>query len=202
MPPSSSRRGLLSDTKRDHHSSGSSRAAGPSTSSLPSATPQRKSNKRDRDAGEYGESSTTSGDLPDYEPPSFPLDARARKALSELSSNQDTAGYASQLAASLDKLSDGVRDINDAYTERRTKLRNHQSRRRAAASGTQQQPEEEDEDAAADGEKKAPERAEEKAVMFLKDEVPGLSEQIEAAVREVIDMQTALEDGQTALRDA
>ncbi|KAJ1338353.1 E3 SUMO-protein ligase NSE2 [Microdochium nivale] len=209
MPSNSSRRGLLSDS---HRNSGS--AAGPSASS---STPRRSGNiKRQHQDIPEGFSAATAarggggGELPDYEPPSFPLDAKARKALAELSANQDTAGYTKHLTASLEKLSEGVRDINDAYTERRTKLRNHQSRREAAAGGSgnthqqQQQQDEDDVDAlAADGpEKKGPERAEEKAVLFLKGEVPALSEQIEAAVRGVIDMQATLEDGQTALRDA
>lgn len=216
MPPSS-RRGLLSDARNNNNGASTSSSSshrnrssgggggGAASSSTSSATQQRKPSKRDH-------SSHGPADLPDYEAPAFPLDQGARLALTELASaNRDSGRYARQLAASLKELNESVRDINDAYTERRTRLRSHQSRRRAGAGGQQQQQqqdeEEEDGAAAAQGEnggreKRGPERAEEKAVMILKAEVPQLSEQIEAAVREVIDMQVVLEDGQTALRDA
>ncbi|RYP10048.1 hypothetical protein DL764_000906 [Monosporascus ibericus] len=122
-------------------------------------------------------------ELPAYEPPSFPLDAKARKALAELSTNRDTEKYAEHIEKSLRLLSDSVRDINDRYTERKNYIKGRQQKR---GEGTQ---------------KTDRDRAEEKAALALKEDVPQLTEECESAVRRVIDLQIELEDGKTALRE-
>ncbi|RYP53159.1 hypothetical protein DL768_001833 [Monosporascus sp. mg162] len=122
-------------------------------------------------------------ELPPYEPPSFPLDTKARKALAELSTNRDTEKYAEHIEKSLRLLSDSVRDINDRYTERKNYIKGRQQKR---GEGTQ---------------KTDRDRAEEKAALALKEEVPQLTEECESAVRRVIDLQVELEDGKNALRE-
>ncbi|RYP12060.1 hypothetical protein DL767_011498 [Monosporascus sp. MG133] len=122
-------------------------------------------------------------ELPAYEPPSFPLDTKARKALAELSTNRDTEKYAEHIEKSLRLLSDSVRDINDRYTERKNYIKGRQQKR---GEGTQ---------------KTDRDRAEEKAALALKEEVPQLTEECESAVRRVIDLQVELEDGKNALRE-
>ncbi|KAI1079930.1 zinc-finger of the MIZ type in Nse subunit-domain-containing protein [Whalleya microplaca] len=122
-------------------------------------------------------------ELPDYEPPSCPLNTTARRALAELSTNQDTRKYEAQLKQSLKLLGDSVRDINDTYTDRKETLKRLQEKR------------------GEDGEKNDRERAVEKAVLALRADVPQVTEKCDQAVREVIDLTIELEDGRAALQE-
>ncbi|OTA83798.1 hypothetical protein M434DRAFT_83655 [Hypoxylon sp. CO27-5] len=122
-------------------------------------------------------------ELPDYEPLSTPLSAEASRALSQLSTNKDTRKYEEQLNKSIELLSASVRDLNDKYSERKDSLKRLQEKR------------------GANGEKNDRERAEEKAVLALKNDVPRLTDECDLAVRSVIDLKVELEDGKAALRD-
>lgn len=144
---------------------------------------------RPRDRGRASTASSSSRtnppvELPEYEPLSCPVDAKSRRALEELASNrQDTTKYAEQLSKCLKLLSDSVRDTNDALVERRSNLKGLRERRGAAA------------------DKDERERAAERAVARLQGEVPDLTKQSEAGVRQVIDWQVELADTRTALEE-
>lgn len=128
-------------------------------------------------------------ELPDYEPPSFALDKDGRKALEDLSTNRDANLYADHIQQSLKLLSDSVRDINDRYSERKNTLKARQERRRG-----------ENRDGAPAA-KTDRERAEEDAVLALRELVPPLTDECELSVREIIDLQIELEDGKSALQE-
>ena len=128
-------------------------------------------------------------ELPDYEPPCFALDKDGRKALEDLSTNRDANVYADHIQKSLKLLSDSVRDINDCYNERKNNLKARQERRRG---------EDRDGPHAAKTDR---ERAEEDAVLALRELVPPLTDECELSVREIIDLQIELEDGKSALQE-
>lgn len=121
--------------------------------------------------------------MPDYEPPSCPLNIESIRELTRLANNKETRKYEEQLKRSLELLGDSVRDINDRYIARKETLKSLQERR------------------GADGEKSDRERALEKSVLMLKEEVPQLSEACDHAVRSVIDLKIELEDYSTALKE-
>ncbi|KAI1458676.1 zinc-finger of the MIZ type in Nse subunit-domain-containing protein [Annulohypoxylon moriforme] len=120
--------------------------------------------------------------LPDYEPLSRPLHASAIRELTQLSSGKDTRAYEAHLKKSVELLSATVRDINDRYAERQNSLKRLQEKR--AENG---------------GEKNDRERAEEKAVLALRNEVPALTAECDTAVRSAIDMMVEVEDGNASL---
>lgn len=122
-------------------------------------------------------------ELPDYEPPTFPLNVEYRCKLSQLSSNRDTRKYEEQLNKSIELLSDSVRDLNDKYAERKSVLQRLREKRGEG------------------GEKTDRERAEEKAVLMLKSTVPQLTDECDHAVRSVIDLKIELEDSGKALKE-
>lgn len=140
----------------------------------------------DRHRGRQGTASssrthhTQTPELPEYEPPSFPLNKDARKALTDLSTNRDSQKYAEHIQKSLKLLSDSVRDINDKYTERKTYVKERQEKRAEGAEKTDR------------------DKAEEKAAIALKEEVPQLTDECESAVRSVIDLKIELEDSKSA----
>ncbi|KAI0477411.1 hypothetical protein GGR56DRAFT_637199 [Xylariaceae sp. FL0804] len=122
-------------------------------------------------------------DLPDYEPPSCPLDGAALRGLAELHSKQSTQNYEVQLKTSIKRLTHSVRDINDLYAKRRGDLKRLQERR--AQSGL---------------EKNDREYAEESAVSTLRDQVPALTEECNETIQRVIDLRVELEDGRLAVQ--
>ncbi|ORY61235.1 zinc-finger of the MIZ type in Nse subunit-domain-containing protein [Pseudomassariella vexata] len=126
-------------------------------------------------------------ELPEYEPPSCPLDAKSRQALAELSNDQDTRKYSDHIAKSLEFLKKSVGAINDRYADRKDDLQKVQSKRR-----------EKGDDA---GEKTDQERALEEAVAALRAEVPELTTNSDMAVRELIDWQGDLQDGKSAMEE-
>ncbi|KAI0847311.1 zinc-finger of the MIZ type in Nse subunit-domain-containing protein [Daldinia vernicosa] len=121
-------------------------------------------------------------ELPDYEPLACPLSAEAIRALTQLSTSKDTRKYEEQLNKSIELLSASVRDINDKYEERKESLKSLQEKR------------------AGRDEKNDRERAEEKAVLALKNDVPMLTNECNLAVQSVIDLKIELEDSNLALR--
>ncbi|KAH8164607.1 hypothetical protein CIB48_g3642 [Xylaria polymorpha] len=128
--------------------------------------------------------------LPDYEPPSFPLDAASRRALAELSNNTDTRIYEEQLKQSITLLTNNVRDINDRHVKRKDELAKLKKQQRSQSEG--------------DGENDEPrkrQRAEEAAVARLREAVPTLTAECESAVRDVIDLRVELQDGRSAIHE-
>lgn len=128
--------------------------------------------------------------LPDYEPPSFPLNNASRRALAELAKTTDTRVYEEQLKQSITLLTNNVRDINDRYVKRKQELGNLKKQYRS-------QSEEEAEDT--DARKRA--RTEEAAIGRLREVVPALTAECESAIRNVIDLRVELEDGRKAILD-
>ncbi|CAJ2505480.1 Uu.00g128740.m01.CDS01 [Anthostomella pinea] len=122
--------------------------------------------------------------LPEYEPPSCPLNTEARRALAELSRNQDTRKYEDELNKSISLLTSSVGNINDRYSTRKGSLRRMQEKREQSQA-----------------EKNEREWAEEKAVLALRVDVPQLTDECDRAVRDVIDLRIELEDGKQALKD-
>ncbi|KAI1476185.1 zinc-finger of the MIZ type in Nse subunit-domain-containing protein [Daldinia eschscholtzii] len=121
-------------------------------------------------------------ELPDYEPLACPLSAEAIRDLTKLSTSKDTRKYEEQLNKSIELLSASVRDLNDKYEERKESLKALQEKRAGREEKTDR------------------ERAEEKAVLALKNEVPTLTNECNLAVQSVIDLKIELEDSNTALR--
>ncbi|KAI1112244.1 zinc-finger of the MIZ type in Nse subunit-domain-containing protein [Nemania sp. NC0429] len=128
--------------------------------------------------------------LPDYEPPSFPLNDASRRALAELAKNTDTRVYEEQLKQSITLLTNNVRDINDRYVKRKEELANLKKKDRSQS-----------EDDAEDTEARKRGRTEEAAMVHLRETVPALTTECESAVRGVIDLRVELEDGRKAILD-
>lgn len=128
--------------------------------------------------------------LPDYEPPSFPLNNASRRALAELAKNTDTRVYEDQLKQSITLLTNNVRDINDRYVKRKEELANLKKQNRAKS-----------EDDAEDTDARKRARAEEAAIVRLREAVPALTTECESAIRGVIDLRVELEDGRKAILD-
>ncbi|KAK6855348.1 hypothetical protein PG990_008355 [Apiospora arundinis] len=143
-----------------------------------SATPS--STRQDRRSGPL--------ELPEYEPPSCPLNAESRRKILDLASQQLSTKYNEQLTSTLKMLEDSVRDINDNYAARKHDLQTRQSKRREKGGGDDEEPTEQ-------------ERVLKEAVRKLRDVVPELTASSEEAVRQVIDWQVEVEDEKAALRE-
>lgn len=143
----------------------------------------RLQSRAERNHGRPSTASQSHGplNLPDYEPLSCPLDNAAIRELRTLATDKDTRKYREQLDKSIELLSGSVRDLNDKYTDHKEKLKTLQEKR-------------------GEREKNDRERAEEKAVLALKDEVPLITNECDLAIRSVIDMKVELEDDNDALR--
>ncbi|KAI1760048.1 zinc-finger of the MIZ type in Nse subunit-domain-containing protein [Hypoxylon sp. FL1150] len=139
--------------------------------------------ERNRSRPTHSQPSDAPAELPEYEPPAFPLTDESRRALSQIASNKDTRKYGEQLNKSIDLLSASVRDLNDKYAERKEHLRTLREKR------------------GEDGEKNERERAEEKAVLMLKSTIPQLTTECDQAVRNAIDLKVELEDSSKALKE-
>lgn len=124
------------------------------------------------------------GGLPPYEPPSCALDENAKRALAEISTNRDlTRKYESHLKQSASLLRDSVGSINDRLYERREEVQALAARRLEKQQDTKSHQEE---------------RAEQAGVK-LEADVPDLTKEIEAAVREIIDYRCELDDENAAI---
>ncbi|KAI0405138.1 zinc-finger of the MIZ type in Nse subunit-domain-containing protein [Xylaria palmicola] len=152
--------------------SGGQRNRGRPRASSPSRTPQTKRTTQ----------------LPDYEPPSYPLDDASRRALAELSNNSDTRKYEEQLKQSITLLTNNVRDINDRLVKRKDELDKLKRQHRSQTDDNG-----EDADARRRG------QTEETAIARLRESVPTVTADCESAVRHVIDLRVELEDNQKAI---
>ncbi|KAI0811778.1 zinc-finger of the MIZ type in Nse subunit-domain-containing protein [Xylaria sp. FL0064] len=128
--------------------------------------------------------------LPDYKPPSFPLNDVLLRELAQLSKNTDAQKYEEQLKQSVALLTDSVRDINDRHVKKKHELDKLRKKQRNQS-----------EDVAEDPEATNRGHTEEEAVKRLREAVPALTAECESAVRDVIDLRVELEDGRKAIQD-
>lgn len=119
-----------------------------------------------------------------YETLSFPLNDHARNRLGELSRSRDTTLYQNQMKDSLRSLGLSVYDLQQRLQSGRERLEQLRTRR-----------EERGLEKTADEERLAAH------VERMEREVGQLTDQSEAAVRQVIDLQAELEDDSAVLRD-
>ncbi len=123
-------------------------------------------------------------ELPPYEEPSCPLDATAKKALADIANNRlSTRKYETHLKQSAEHLKESVSTLNDRLYERKRELQRLVQRRQEKHLA----------------EKTEQEEAEEHAAEMLENEVPGLTDEIEVAFREILDRQAELQDERDAI---
>ncbi|KAL1867269.1 hypothetical protein Daus18300_006388 [Diaporthe australafricana] len=131
-------------------------------------------------------------ELPPYEPPKCPLTDDFKRRLKDLSTNRINDTYKKQTVESAKLLSATVYAINERVTNRkRTAAQNSEKAAKRKHSG---------DDAEGDDEGAAAQRAE-AAVRELEEETSDLANLIEEAMRDALDMQVALEDEKSILRD-
>lgn len=143
----------------------------------------------------YGEAGSL--DLPPYESPKCPLTGQAQQALKELSMSRINEKYQKGLDASAGLLSNSVYAVNERLTNRKrvaaqTAERAAKKKNTGGGGGG--------DGGEADTGGAAVERAE-AAVQEMEEEVAALTTQVEEAVREVLDMQAALQDERGILGD-
>ncbi|KAI1131106.1 zinc-finger of the MIZ type in Nse subunit-domain-containing protein [Nemania abortiva] len=151
---------------------------------------QRNRGRQRPSSPSHAQQSRRATQLPDYEPPQFPLDSASRRALAELSNNTDTRKYEEQLKVSITLLTNNVRDINDRLVKRKDELDNLIKKHRSQS-----------EDDGEDTEARKRARTEEAAVRHLREAVPTLTAECESAVRDVIDLRVGIEDGRKAIQN-
>jgi len=117
-------------------------------------------------------------EAPPYEPPAFPLNEAARRALVEISDNREARRYDQHLAKSASYLRESVGAINDVLIQRRTQVANWAERRNARG-----------ETERALGETQAEERLKE-----LESLIPKFTDEHEEALRHLIFWRAELED--------
>ncbi|OLN85215.1 E3 SUMO-protein ligase nse2 [Colletotrichum chlorophyti] len=147
---------------------------------------QRRPDRRivvdDDDAG------ASQSQLPPYQPLECPLTEEAKRAIAELSNSRDVHRYQNHIKASRNHLGSSVALINDNLRDRRAGLQ-RLVQKRAASEDMESQ------------EKSQREREIEAHVEYLDSQVPTLTANAEAAIRDLIDRQAALEDEKAALAD-
>lgn len=115
----------------------------------------------------------------EYEPPSFPLNEQARAKLGDLSRTRETSAYQNQMKEALRNLGLSVYDIQQRLSERRERLEQLRTRRQERGL-----------------EKSSDEERLEAHILKMEQQIGPLTDQSEAAVRHVIDLQVELqEDG-------
>ncbi|KAI5464730.1 zinc-finger of the MIZ type in Nse subunit-domain-containing protein [Mariannaea sp. PMI_226] len=129
-------------------------------------------------------SSSASTALPDYQPPSCPLNDAARRALGDLSNTRGTVVYQMHLKDSVRLIGSAVGDLHDRLRDQRERL-DHQRARREEK-GVEQTPEE---------------VRLERHLEQLESRINSLTDHSEEAIREMIDRQAELEDETSILRE-
>ncbi|KAK1579800.1 zinc-finger of the MIZ type in Nse subunit-domain-containing protein [Colletotrichum navitas] len=127
-------------------------------------------------------------DLPEYEPLACPLTAEAKRAIAELSNSRDVHRYQNHVKASIRHLSASVAGINDSVRTRHEYLQ-RLVEKRAESNDLDSQ------------EKSQRELQLETHTATLDDEVPRLTAEAEAALRDLIDRQVELDDEKAALAE-
>ncbi|KAK0629145.1 zinc-finger of the MIZ type in Nse subunit-domain-containing protein [Bombardia bombarda] len=122
-------------------------------------------------------------ELPPYEPPAYPMNDAAKRALAEISKNRETRRYEQHLVKSAGYLRDSVGTINDILFLRRSHLALVVERRQALGVT----------------EKTEWEVEEEEYTARMESVVATLTDESEAAMREVIDRRAELEDERQVL---
>ncbi|KAI3537349.1 hypothetical protein CABS03_02218 [Colletotrichum abscissum] len=122
----------------------------------------------------------------EYEPLSCPLSAEAKRAIADLSNSRDVHRYENHLKASIRHLGFSVVGINDAVRTRHEALARFAEKRAESQSHQEKSQRELDVEA---------------HTAALDDEVPRLTAEAEAALRDLIDRQTELLDEKAALAD-
>ncbi|KAF5526473.1 E3 SUMO-protein ligase nse2 [Colletotrichum aenigma] len=125
-------------------------------------------------------------DLPPYKPLACPLTDQAKRAISELSNSRDVHRYASHIKQSISNLSQSVAEVNDATRDRHEQLRRIAAKRAESDSSQEKSQREEQVEAHA---------------AALDAEVPGLTRDVEAALRDLLDRQAEVEDDKKALAE-
>lgn len=126
--------------------------------------------------------------LPEYEPLACPLTAEAKRAIADLSNSRDVHRYQNHVKTSIRHLGTSVAGINDAARSRHEALR-RMAEKRAESNDPESQ------------EKHERELEIEAHAAILDTEVPSLTSQAEAALRDLIDRQIELDDEKAALAD-
>ncbi|KAF3761508.1 hypothetical protein M406DRAFT_239998, partial [Cryphonectria parasitica EP155] len=133
-------------------------------------------------------STAADGDeLPPYESPEFPLDAAGQKQLSDLANGQLNTKLNTHAKRSAELLASTVWAINDGVTSQRKQVaqaRARYARRRRRANGESHDDEDDEDDAQVDE---------------LDRVVAPLTLEVEEAMREVLDIQAALQDEKEVL---
>ncbi|KAF7552140.1 hypothetical protein G7046_g7509 [Stylonectria norvegica] len=122
--------------------------------------------------------------LPEYQPPSCPLDDVARRGIGELATDLGAAVYQTQLRDSLRFIGASVGDLHERLREQRRRVELQRSRR---------------EERGAD--KTEDEERLESHVADLESKVNALTDESEAAIRDLIDRNAELEDEGVVLND-
>ncbi|GKT57693.1 chromosomal organization and DNA repair protein [Colletotrichum tofieldiae] len=127
-------------------------------------------------------------DLPEYEPLACPLTAEAKRAIADLSNSRDVHRYQNHVKTSIRHLGFSVAGINDSIRTRQESLQ-RLAEKRAESNDLNSQ------------EKSQRELDIEKQLATLDEEVPRLTAEAEAALRDLIDRQIELDDEKAALAD-
>lgn len=142
------------------------------------------STARSRKSGTAVTSSRGSATLPRYQPPSNPLSADAQRALHELPRTHRLDGLKKHLQQATSLLTDVAGDVNDRYQ----KKFEAQQKRNARRQGNKE---------AAAGE----DRDGEHALEELRGIVEGMTDNLEASMRKMIDAKAAVETIEVVLQD-
>ncbi|TDZ33880.1 E3 SUMO-protein ligase nse2 [Colletotrichum spinosum] len=148
---------------------------------MPVLERRRPTQRRERRASP----TSSAGALPDYEPLACPLTDEAKRAIAELSNARDTHRYQKHIKSSIQHLGKAVAEINDAARDRHEWIARMAAKR--AETGIEAKTQRE-EDVEAHTE-------------MLEAEVPRLTAEAEAAMRDLIDRQVQLEDDKVALAE-
>ncbi|KZL81813.1 chromosomal organization and dna repair protein [Colletotrichum incanum] len=127
-------------------------------------------------------------DLPEYEPLACPLTAEAKRAIADLSNSRDVHRYQNHIKTSIRHLGFSVAGINDSIRTRHESLQ-RLAEKRADSNDLNSQ------------EKSQRELDIENHIATLDEEVPRLTAEAEAALRDLIDRQIELDDEKAALAD-
>ena len=139
---------------------------------------------RSRKSGTAANSSHGPTPLPRYQPPSNPLSADAQRALRELPRTHRLDGLKKHLSQATSHLTDVAGDVNDRYQ----KKLEAQQKRNARKQGNGEAPAGEHQDG-------------DSALEKLRSTVDGMTGNLEASVRKMIDSKAAVEAIEAALQD-
>lgn len=149
--------------------------------------------RRPRQTNPSGRSTIRSTPLPRYQPPTHPLKPNAQRAFHELPRSHRIDGLQTHLSQAINSLTAAAGDINDRS---QNKIANHQKRkaRRQARDGVAPGGD-------GDGDGDEDENGSDRAVEEMRENVAGLTAELEQRVRKIVDARAAVENVATVLRD-